>query len=119
MTATSLAAQTLRVEGRINVSPVAGGFLVEDGGGNGARGMWCAASEYARRVLGASGTQRIYVTGPLTSSNRRAPVRFSLDPGGTTPSRVTILGVSIYTAGASLSVDHAIGFCADFRLSHG
>jgi hypothetical protein len=114
--ATPLAAQTYRAEGRVTVTPTAQGFSIQNGGGMGTRGMWCGAAKYARDRLGASGTQRIYVTQPRTAANRRAPVGFSLRPRGTTPGTVLILGRSIFTSGASLSVNHAIGFCADFKL---
>ena len=115
--ATPLAAQSYRAEGRVAVTPTAGGFSIQSGAGMGARGMWCGAASYALNRLGASGSQRIYVVEPRTSANRRAPVGFSLSPQGTTPSTVSILGSSIRTAGASLSVNHAIGFCADFKLT--
>lgn len=115
--AAPLAAETYRAQGRVDVTPVQGGFAIQNGNGMGARGMWCGAADYAHRVLGASGTQRIYVVGPRTSQNRRAPVIFSLNPQGTTPVRASILGRSTSTAGSSLSVDHAISFCADFKLT--
>jgi len=114
--ATPLSAQTFRAENRVTVTPGSGGFSVENGGGQGARGMWCAAADYARDVLGASGSQRIYVAEDR-ARGQRGPVRFTLDATGLTPSRVSILGSSIRTAGANLSVGHAISFCADFKLS--
>ncbi|MBD3662521.1 hypothetical protein [Sulfitobacter aestuariivivens] len=116
--AAPLSAQSLRVENRINVSAVAGGFSVATGGGFGARGMWCGAGEYAARVQGASGTTRVYVAQPRTSANRDAVV-FTTDPAGLTPVRVFSVGASIRDAGANLSVDHARSFCHDFRLSSG
>ena len=44
---------------------------------------WCAASEYARRVLGASWQDNIYVArslGPSVTTNRRTAVHFTLNP---------------------------------------
>lgn len=111
-------AQTFRAENRVNVTPVAGGFAVADGNGFGARGMWCAAADYARDRLGASGTQRLYVAQDRPSGTR-GPVVFTLDATGLTPSRVFSVGSSIRTAGANLSVDHAQTFCADFKLRNG
>ncbi|WP_370400860.1 hypothetical protein [Sulfitobacter sp. JB4-11] len=116
--AAPVSAQTFRAENGVNVTPVAGGFAVASGNGFWARGMWCAAADYARDVLGAGGTQRLYVAQPQPRGSR-TPVVFSLDPAGLTPSRVTILGASIRTAGANLSVDHAQGFCADHKLLSG
>jgi hypothetical protein len=105
-------AQTFRAENRVTVTGVPGGMSVPNGGGHGARGMWCAAADYARDVLGARGTQRIYVA----SDSARGPVRFTLNRDGLTPSRVTIVGGSVRNAGANLSVDHAHQFCNDFKL---
>ncbi|WP_299874163.1 hypothetical protein [uncultured Sulfitobacter sp.] len=116
--ATPAAAQTFRAENRVDVTPVANGFAIADGNGQWARGMWCAAADYARDVLGAGGTQRIYVA---KSKGRGAgnPVIFTLDPTGLTPSSVTFLSSSIKTPGANLSVDQANVYCADFRLRNG
>lgn len=105
-------AQSYRAQGDITVTPVPGGFRVADGGGMGARGMWCAAADYAQRVSGGAATTRIYVA----DETRRGPVTFTLDPAGLTPSSVLILGNSIRRAGANLSLAHALSFCADFRL---
>lgn len=113
--AAPLSAQTFRAENRVTVTPETGGFSVLNGGGQGARGMWCAAADYARDVLGAAGAQRIYVAEDR-ARGQRGPVRFTLDAAGLTPSRVSILGSSIRTAGANLSVGHAFSFCADFKL---
>jgi hypothetical protein len=113
--AAPVAAQTFRAENRVNVTAVAGGFTVENGAGFGARGMWCAAADYARDVLDARGTQRIYVAEDR-KMRQRGPVKFTLDSAGLTPSSILILGSSIRTAGANLSVDHAGQFCADSKL---
>lgn len=114
---TALLAQEFRAENHVFVVSVAGGFDVVDGGGYGARGIWCAAADYARKVLGASGTARIYIAeGRPPGLGQRAPVRFTLDPTGVDPSLVTIVGASLRKAGASLSVDHAYQFCADAKL---
>lgn len=111
------AAQTFRAENRVLVTPVAGGFEVANGGGFGARGMWCAAADFARRVRGARGTDRIYIAeGRKPGLGQRAPVRFTLDPTGLNPSPVTIVGSSLRRAGSTLSVDHAYVFCADAKV---
>ena len=111
------AAQTLRVERAVNVTGVANGFAVENGGGLGARGMWCGAATYARKVLGASDSTRIYVAqGRGSGLGARGPVVFTTDATGLTPRPATILGASINQPGANLSVAHAGGFCIDFRI---
>ena len=118
--ATPLAAQSYRAENRVTVNPLPGGsFEVIEGGGFGARGMWCAAADYARDVLRARGTTRIYILGPrgnsLTVPGRKGVI-FTLDPKGLTPEPVFIVGASLRRPGANLSVDHAYTFCADYKL---
>ena len=110
-------AQSFRAENRVDVLPVPGGFDVQSGGGYGARGMWCAAADYARRVLRAPGGQPIYIAeGRRPGLGQRAPVRFTLDPAGLQPRDVLIVGSSLRFAGSTLTVDHAYGFCADARV---
>lgn len=109
------AAQTLRVERSVNVTGTANGFEVQNGGGLGARGVWCGAATYAQKVLGASETTRLYVG----QTQARGPVTFTLDPAGLTPSAVSSLGASIRQPGANLSVAHASTFCNDFSLISG
>lgn len=111
--ATPLAAQSFRAENRVIVTPTSTGFTVPDGAGHGDRGIWCAAADYASRVLGARGTQRVYVAEDRTS---RQPAAFTLDSAGLTPRRVFIVGGSARRAGSSLTVDHAMLFCADARI---
>lgn len=113
--AAPLAAQTFIAEGKTRVTPVANGIAVASDGGMGARGMWCAAADYAISRLGANGTERLYVVEPRPRGSR-APVVFSLDPTGLTPQRVRITGGSTRVKGATLSVGHARSFCADFRI---
>lgn len=112
--ATAASAQDFRAENRVTVTPVDGGFQIADGAGFGARGMWCAAADYANDVLGARSNARIYVVGPRLSFD--APVTFSLDPAGNDPKRVLILSQSLRAAGSNLSLAHAHSFCADARL---
>lgn len=111
------APQVFEAENRVNVVPAPGGFDVLGDGGFGARGMWCAAADYARRVLGAPGQADLYIAAARTPGlGQRAPVRFTLDPAGLTPSSVFIVGTSLSRAGATLTVDHAHAFCADAKV---
>ena len=113
--ASPAAAQSLKVEGRIPVTASPGGFTVQGGGGRGARGMWCAAAVYASKVLGAAHNQRVYVA---KGSNINVG-RFTLNSAGLTPQTASILGTSVGTPGANLSVTHAESFCSDFRHFRG
>lgn len=115
--ASPVAAQAFRAENRVTVTPAPGGFEISNGGGFGARGMWCAAADYARTVLAAAGTDRVYIARARSPGlGQRAAVLFTLDPTGLVPAPVTIVGASLRRAGANLSVDHAYGFCADARI---
>ena len=108
-----LAAQTFTASNGVAVTPVPSGFSVSDGGGYGARGMWCAAAEYAQRVLGAPVISRIYIVEPRT--NVRGPVVFSTSPYVGATQQLLITGLSLRQKGANLSLGHALGFCADAR----
>lgn len=117
LVATGANAQVFRAENRVDVVGVPGGFEVRGDAGHGARGMWCAAADYARRVLGAGGFDRIYIAeGRTPGIGQRAPVRFTMDPSGLIPRNVLIVGASLQEAGATLSVDHARGFCANSKV---
>lgn len=113
-------AETFKAKNRVEVKPVAGGFEVLGDAGFGARGMWCAAADYARRALKAKGGDQLYVAQPRTPGlGQRGSVVFTIDPAGLTPSSVLILGSSLRTQGARLSVGHAYQFCADGNLIRG
>jgi hypothetical protein len=79
-----------------------------------ARDYWCAAGEYAIRRLRLPGNTRLYVVDPYVRGVRT--VGFATDPGNLTPQTALVLGNTLYNPGANLSVNHAYGYCADFRL---
>ncbi len=77
--------------------------------------FWCGASEYARRVKGASWTDRIYVVqGRSTSvtTGRRSAVQYTLSPAevGVAPPPQGWLALGI-KAGDSMSVQQANTYC--------
>lgn len=111
-----LGAQAYTAQNGINVQASGSGFTVTGSDGFGARGVWCAAADYARVAAGAPTSKRLYVQGQ--SGNGRT-VRFSLSPRGVTPTKVTSLGRSISTPGANLTIGHALGYCADRKLTTG
>lgn len=113
-------AQTFRAENRVKVAPVDGGFEVLGDAGFGARGMWCAAADYARSELGAKGGDRIYIAqGRTPGLGQRKAVKFTMDATGLSPSNVVIVGASLRKAGSSLAVGHAYQFCSDHKLVRG
>ncbi|NVO54783.1 hypothetical protein HW561_03150 [Rhodobacteraceae bacterium B1Z28] len=77
-------------------------------------GYWCAASDFARRKLGADWKQRIYVLrgyGPSVTTGRRTAVQFSLkQPAGGPPPQTGIV-TSSFVPGSSLTVSAANGRC--------
>ena len=80
-------------------------FTVPWRGVSNTRAFWCAASDYARRELGADGQTRLYRT-----SGRRAPgegITFSLSPSGARKTGLLIWGGD----SRGLSVAHARTFC--------
>lgn len=111
--ASPVVAQGFKAQNGVTVVPVAGGFAVQEDAGIGARGMWCAAADYARRVEGARAPQRIYVA---EGRRGRGPVTFTLEPAGQAPTPVTIVGLSVRNAGSNMGIGHAIGFCVDHKL---
>lgn len=110
-----LAAQSYTAQNGVRVTGSGSSFTVAGGNGYGARGIWCAAADYARVAAGASTAQRVYV---VSNGGSRNTVRFSLSARGLKPSKVTSIGNSISTPGANLTIGHAIGFCADRKLSN-
>jgi len=113
LVATPLAASAFEAVTDVTVTPVQNGYSVPDGGGYGARGVWCAAAEYARSELRLPATSRLYIVSPRTSP--RGPVVFSAEPQGTARNSVFITGQSLRQPGASLNLTHALTFCADAK----
>ena len=98
--------------GRLDVSPAGAGFAVENDINHGARGMWCAAGQYAEATGRDAPRQRIYVAEPRPMVlGARGPVVFTLDPAGLSPSNAWISGLSLARAGSSMSVAHARSLC--------
>jgi len=86
-------------------------------GRTGAAGpdYWCAAGDYAMRVLGAANDQRIYIArgrGAPESSGRTTSVQFSLDrPDG--PDVKPALFLRMKTVGDNMSAAMARSYCMD------
>ncbi|MDA7963307.1 hypothetical protein [Ruegeria sp.] len=76
-------------------------------------GYWCAASDFARRTLGAGWQQRIYVQrgyGPSVTTGRKTAVQFSLtEPTNVAQQRSISAG---FRPGYSMSVQGANGRCS-------
>ncbi len=113
-------AQSFTAENRLVVVPLNGGqFEVIEARGEGPRGIWCAAADFARDRLGVPGTERVYISrgrGPSVSGARRKTVIFTSDPD--VLSRPPFQSVSLSTdqIGMGLPVNHAHQFCKDYLL---
>ncbi len=104
----------------LKVVPLGGTtFEVIEGHGEGPRGIWCAAANFAERRLGAPGPARLYIRsgrGPSVSGAGRIGVVFTLDATTLTSSPVRSYSVNVTQPGLNLPVGHAIQFCKDYLL---
>ena len=110
------AAQAWRAWNRHEVYPVGNGaFEVIGRAGSGPRQFWCAAGDFARHVLGAGNTVRIYIVrgrGPAVTVENRKSVVFSLQPppGDLPPESYSL---SVDRVGDNLSASFARQYCLD------
>jgi hypothetical protein len=108
-------AQNFRAINDLTVVPLtATSFEVIEGRGEGPRGIWCAAAEFAERRLGVAG--RIYVLegrGPSQVASGRTGIVFTADVNAlpVQPSQSVVVRKS--QVGAGLPINHAIQFCRD------
>ncbi|MCV2891025.1 hypothetical protein [Ruegeria aquimaris] len=79
--------------------------------------FWCAASEYARRALGAGWNDRIYLVrgrGPSVTTGRKTAVQFSLTPEavGVTPleNELTTIRTGL-KVGDNMTVNQGNSYC--------
>ena len=82
-------------------------------------GYWCAASDFARRTLGADWKQRIYVKrgyGPSEATGRRTAVQFSLTPPEGVQQQTSGVFSAGFQPGFSMSVSAANGRCSSQRI---
>lgn len=112
-------AQTFRAINDLNVVPLSRStFEVIEARGQGPRGIWCAAAEYAERRLGASG--RVYIRdgrGPAQSVEGRSSVVFTTNAGELDQGPFQSTSLNTSQVGVGLPIDHAIQFCRrdDFK----
>ena len=113
------AAQTFDAINKLKVIPQPGGdFEVIEARGEGARGMWCAAADFAMARNPANG-QRLYVKkprGPSVSVAGRKGVTFTVDAARLGVSPTQALSVSVRSAGQGLPLHHAFQFCRDYQI---
>jgi hypothetical protein len=106
-----------QADNRLEVTPLPERAAFEVIGRPGSAGpdYWCAAGDYALRVMGAPGNARIYIVrgrGTPETSERLSSVQFSLNqPAGDTQPNPPFL--SMKRVGDNLSVSFARNYCVD------
>ncbi len=110
-------AQTFQAINRLQVVPLnQSDFEVIEARGEGARGIWCAAADYALARFGNTGQQRMYIKsprGPSVSSAGRKGVVFTMDASSLAVAPSRSLSVTVRTVGVGLTLNHAVQFCRD------
>ncbi len=111
-------AQSFRAINNLTVVPLGGAtFEVIEAYGEGPRGIWCAAAEFAIRRLGAEG--RVYIRagrGPARSVSGLKSVVFTTDPASLPREPFKSYSLSTSQVGMGLPVEHAFQFCRDYEL---
>ena len=112
-------AQSFKAQNKLKVVPLSQGhFEVIEANGEGARGIWCAASDYAIKRLGLS-KGRIYVQKPRGSAQSqpgRMSVVFTANPKTLPVNPSSSHTVSVDDTGRGLRIQHANLFCRDFFI---
>ncbi|MEM9968077.1 MAG: hypothetical protein AAF755_08265 [Pseudomonadota bacterium] len=113
----STAAAPYEAPNSLKVFPLtSGGFEVVEARGQGAMGIWCAASSYVIDRLSPPGRTRLYVKtarGPSVSVAGRKGVAFTIDPADLSVTPSTSHSVSVRQVGRSLPIYHAVQFCRE------
>jgi hypothetical protein len=112
-------AQAWQANNRHTVNPVSDTvFEVVGRPGSGGPEFWCAAGDYASRVLGAHATQRVYlVRGPAPAQTRHwnRAVLFSLVVPQDADLRTGIT-LSVTRVGENLNAASAQAYCMDDKF---
>ncbi|MBW4707756.1 hypothetical protein KX928_08145 [Roseobacter sp. YSTF-M11] len=111
----TLAAQPFRAVNRLYVYPLtADTFEVIEDRGAGARGIWCAASDYTKSAGRDGPRKRMYILEPRRPSKTvpgRNGVVFTLNPDERLRNTPSSYSVSVNRKGENLPVGHAYLFC--------
>ena len=113
----SVQGRNLYFQPRLEVNPVGStAWEVIESGGEGARGIWCAAADYVlRRNPNVRG--RLYVLAPRGPARTRPGaigVTFTMSPDAEMKNFPGSYSVSVRAAGENLPVQHAYAFCDDY-----
>jgi len=106
-------ANSFKAYNNLAVVPLSGSaYEVIISRGEGARGVWCAAADYAVRRLGAQG--RIYIQegrAPSRSVAGRSSVIFTTNVDTLSVAPVRSVTLTTSQVGTGLPVNHAVQFC--------
>ena len=94
-------------------------FEVIEAYGEGARGIWCAAADFAIHRLGHARNQRLYVKTPRgrsVTSAGRIGVEFTTDASSLGVAPTASYSVSVRQPGQGLPTHHAYQFCRDYFI---
>ena len=113
-------AQSFRAVNFLDVVPLSRStFEVIEANGEGPRGIWCAAADYAEKRLRSYG--RIYIAAGRGASRTvagRKSVVFTTDAGSLSQGPFQSISLSTSRVGVGLPVNHALQFCRidDYEL---
>lgn len=108
--ATPAVATDYRASNRLSVTQAENGrFVISGIPDRTPLSYWCAAGEYAQRVLDAGQNERIYVVGDYQRWQRS--FTFSLSPAGTAAEQGRVPGFSVRVDGVSRKVGVARDDC--------
>lgn len=111
-------AQAYRAESHLVVVPLnAADFEVIEAHGEGPRGIWCAAADFAKFAKGQPNGSRLYIKtgrGASISVAGRKSVVFTTDAARLAAEPKRGYSVSTSKVGYNLPVGHAYGFCRDY-----
>lgn len=101
-----------RASNHMSVNAAGDGRFVVSGVPNSVpQSYWCAAGEYAQRVVGAGPEALIYVVGDYQRGQRS--YTFSTSPAGTAAEQGRVPGFSVRIDGVSRKVNTARADCRD------
>jgi hypothetical protein len=106
-------AQSFRAINYLDVVPLSKTtFEVIEANGEGPRGIWCAAADFAEKRLRTQG--RIYIAGGRGPSRKSAgskSVVFTTDAGSLSQGPFRSISLDTSQVGVGLPVNHALQFC--------
>ncbi|MEM1073236.1 MAG: hypothetical protein AAF665_17925 [Pseudomonadota bacterium] len=109
------AAAAFRAVNWLYVVPVSqDSFEVLEDRGQGARGMWCAAADYARAAGLYSPQKRMYILeprGPSRTTPNAIGVVFTTNPDDSIKDTPSSYSVTVKRKGENLLIGHAYEFC--------